>query len=182
MSQNNYKLKIVESLLHSENHIRGLAKSLHTNQTMIARKVQELAQENIVDFRQEGRNKVVFIKKTLEGKQYVFAVEAARLVDAVQKYPGLRRIIEPIKKNSTITLAMLFGSYAKGSANKNSDIDIYIDTTDRRLKEEIELLDSRINVKIGEYQKASLLIKEIEKNHVIIKGVELFYEKNKFFD
>ncbi len=63
MPQNYYKLKIVEALLRKENHIRALAKQLKTNQTTIARKVKELYNENVVDYKQEGRNKVYFLKK-----------------------------------------------------------------------------------------------------------------------
>lgn len=182
MSQNNYSIEIVEALLRSENHIRALARLLKTNQTTIARKVQELYKENIVDFKQEGKNKVFSLKKTLEAKQYACFVETHKLLDTLKKYPFLRRIIASIKKNEKISLAILFGSYSKGTATKGSDIDIYIDTKDSKLKEEVELIDSKISVKIGSYSKDSLLIKEIEKNHVIIKGAELYYEKNKFFD
>ena len=182
MSQNNYNLKIIEALLRSENHIRGLAKLLGTNQTTIARKVQELHKENILDWKREGRNKVVFLKKSLETKQYVYAVEVQKLLVTIKKYPSLRRVIELIKKNEKITLAILFGSYAKGTAHKDSDIDIYLCTTDTKLKEEVEAIDSKISVKVGNYNKDSLLIKEIEKNHIILKGIELYYEKNKFFD
>lgn len=181
MSQDYYN-KIVEALLKSENHIRGLAKLLDTNQTTIARKAQELHKNNVVDFKQEGKNKVVFLKKSLEARQYAYNAETQKLLEALKKYPNLRRIIELIKKNEKISLAVLFGSYAKNTAKKESDIDIYIDTTDNKLKEEVELIDSRISVKIGKYNKDSLLIKEIEKNHVIIKGIETYYEKNKFFD
>jgi hypothetical protein len=67
-------------------------------------------------------------------------------------------------------------------AKKDSDIDIYIDTKDSKIKEDIEHIDSKINVKIGNYNKDSTLIKEIEKNHVIIKGIEEYYEKSKFFE
>ena len=182
MSQNNYNIKIIESLLKSENHIRGLAKLLNTNQTTIARKVKELCKENVVDFKIEGKNKVVFIKKSLEAKQYAYTAETQKLLGTLKKYPRLRRIIELIKNNKKIDLAILFGSYSKGSANKDSDIDIYMDTTNSNLKEEVALIDSKISVKIGKYNKDSLLIKEIEKSHVIIKGVEIYYEKNKFFD
>lgn len=181
MSRNNYNIEIVKSLLRSENHIRGLAKLLNTSQTTIARKVQELHNDNIVDFKQEGKNKVVFLKKVLETKQYAYHVETQKFLEALKKYPQLRRILDLIKKNEKITLAILFGSYAKGTAQKESDIDIYLDTTDKKLKEEVELIDSKINVKIGKYNKDSLLIKEIEKSHIIIKGIELYYEKNKFF-
>ena len=173
MSQNNYNLRIVESLLKSENHIRELAKLLDTNQTTIARKVQELYKNNVVDFKQKGKNKVVFLKKSLEAKQYAYHVETQKLLETLKKYPNLRRIIELIKKNEKINLAFLFGSYAKGIVKKESDIDIYVDTINRKLKEEVESIDSKISVKIGEYNKESLLIKEIEKNHVILKGIEI---------
>ncbi|MBS3127800.1 nucleotidyltransferase domain-containing protein [Candidatus Woesearchaeota archaeon] len=181
MSQNNYNMQIVAALLKAESHIRELARLLKTNQTTIARKVQELYKENIVDFKKEGKNKVFFIKKTLETKQYSYLVEANKLIETITQYPLLRKVIETIQKNEKISLAILFGSYAKGLARKESDIDIYIDTTNTALKEEIEHIDSKINVKIGKYNKDSLLIKEIEKNHVIIKGIEPYYEKNKFF-
>jgi len=35
---------------------------------------------------------------------------------------------------------------------------------------------------MGRYDKENLLIKEIESNHIIIKGIEKFYKKNRFFD
>ncbi|MBI2547814.1 nucleotidyltransferase domain-containing protein [Candidatus Woesearchaeota archaeon] len=181
MSRNNYNLAIVEALLKSENHIRALAKLLHTNQTTIARKVDQLCKENIVDFKYEGRNKVIFVKKTLEAKQFAYTVEANKLLIILKKYPILRRIIEEIKKHEKISLAVLFGSYAKGTANKESDIDVYVDTPDNKVKEEIESIYSKISVKRGKYNPENLLIKEIEKNHVIIKGVEIYYEKNRFF-
>lgn len=182
MSQINYNIKIVEALLKSENHVRGLAKALNTNQTTIARKVQELYEDNIVDFKQEGKNKVFSLKKTLEAKQYACFVEIYKLLETLKRYPRLRRIVDQIKKNKKITLAILFGSYAKYTAKKDSDIDIYINTKNTRLKEEVELIDSKISLKIGKYDRDSLLIKEIEKNHVILKGAELYYEKNKIFD
>jgi len=182
MSQINYNFNIIRHLLKTDNHIRGLAKSLGTNQTTVARKVQELEHDNIIDSRFEGKNKVVFLKKSLEARQAVFCVEALKLSETLDKYPFLRRIFELIINNKKISLAVLFGSYSKGLAKKESDIDIYLDTIDNKLKETINLIDSRISVKIGKYNKDSLLIKEIEKNHIIIKGIEQFYEKNKFFN
>ena len=182
MSQNNYRIKIVEALLKSENHIRGLARALRTNQTTISRKVHGLYQENVVDFKREGKNKVIFLKKSLEAKQYAYVAEASRLLELLKKYPQLRRVIEQIRKSEKVSLAILFGSYAKGIAAKGSDIDVYIDTRESALQEELELIDTRMSVKIGSYAKDSLLIREIEKNHVIIKGMEIYYEKNKFFD
>lgn len=182
MSQNSYNTKIVESLLQKNNHIRGLAKDLNINQMTVSRRINDLYKENVVDFRQEGKNKVFFIKKTLEAKQYAYIVEIEKVQEAVKKYPLLRSIIENISKIKKVKLAIIFGSYAKGKATKESDIDLYIETKDTKLKEEIAKINTKLNVKIGLYDRQSLLIKEIEKNHLIIKGIEEYYEKTKFFE
>ena len=79
-------------------------------------------------------------------------------------------------------MIILFGSYAKGIAKKESEIDIYIETTNNSIKERIKSINSRINVKIGKFDANSLLIKEIIKNHVILRRVEQFYEKSRFFE
>jgi len=80
-----------------------------------------------------------------------------------------------------IKLAILFGSYSKGLAKQDSDTDIYIETDNKKIKKELESIDSRLSIKIGEFSADNLLIKEIIKNHVIIKGVEDYYEKTKLF-
>lgn len=182
MSQINYDFNLLNLLFKNKNHIRGFAKQLGTNQTTISRKIYELYEQNIVDYHQEGKNKVFFLKKTLEAKESAYLMEIHNLIETIHQYQELRRIIERIQKNKQVTLALLFGSYAKGNAHKESDIDIYVETKKKSIKEEIELIDNRIHVKIGAYDKQNLLIKEIDRNHVIIKGLEEYYEKNKFFD
>ncbi|MBT6040866.1 nucleotidyltransferase domain-containing protein [Candidatus Woesearchaeota archaeon] len=146
------------------------------------RKINELYEQNIVDYKVEGKNKVFFLKKTLEAKQFACITELNKLFYLLEKYPKLRLIIDRIKKHPEIKLAILFGSYAKDLAKKHSDIDIYIETRDKKIKQEVEAINSKINVKIGIYDKKNLLIKEVEKDHIIIKGVEEYFEKNEFFD
>ena len=182
MEQKDYKLEGVNALLSGQFHLRALAKKLDVNHMTVSRKIKELLGENVVDFREEGKNKIYFLKNTSEAKTYVFMAENYKLNRLLKKNPSLRKIIEKIQKNEKIKLALIFGSYAKGIAKKESDIDIYILTEEKKIQKEIENLDSRASVKIGKYNKQNLLVKEIEKNHVIIKGVENFYEKNKFFE
>jgi hypothetical protein len=50
------------------------------------------------------------------------------------------------------------------------------------LKQELEQLNSMLSVKIGEFDRSNPLIKEIEKNHIIIRGAENYYEKIEFFN
>ncbi|KUG19905.1 hypothetical protein ASZ90_010364 [hydrocarbon metagenome] len=44
---------------------------------------------------------------------------------------------------------MFFGSYAKGTADRKSDIDLYIETDDREVKRDLEQAHSRLSVKRG---------------------------------
>jgi hypothetical protein len=50
------------------------------------------------------------------------------------------------------------------------------------IQKELEETNSKLSIKIGLYNKKNLLIKEIENSHIIIKGVEEFYERNEFFN
>lgn len=174
--------EIVGILLKEELHIRAIADRLGTNHMTVLRKMRRLAEENVLDFKKKGRNKVYFIKKTAEARNYVLMVEIYRLGMLLERYPDLRRIVTQIQRSRDAKLAVLFGSYAKGTADKTSDMDVFLETESRKLKHEIEEIDSRLSVKIGPYDKKSPLIREIEKNHVIIKGVETYYEKSGFFE
>lgn len=107
--------------------------------------------------------------------------EHYKLEKLIYFYPNLSIIVEDILKKAKSNLIILFGSYAKFIAKKDSDIDLFIETTRRKQKALIESINSKIRVKIGKFDKTNLLIKEIIKDHIILKGVELFYEKTGFF-
>ncbi len=181
MEQKDYKLEILKELAKKSSHARELAKLLGTNHMTVSRKIKELVKENVLDYEQEGKNKRYFIKKTVEAKSYLVIMESYKLNQLIKKYPALRAIIEKLQENPKINLAILFGSYAKGTAKEDSDIDIYIYTKDKNIKKDLGLTNSRLSIKIGKYDRSNLLIKEIEKNHIIIKGAERYYEKSEFF-
>jgi predicted nucleotidyltransferase len=167
---------ILEQLLKKDNHIRGIAKSMNTNQMTVSRRIKELENQNIVDFRQEGKNKVYFLKDTIEKNEILKMLEHHKLIEIITKKPIIRKVVGNIRDNKKIKLAILFGSYAKGNETKESDIDLYIETQDRNLKKEITLINSKLSVKIGKFDKTNLLVKEIIKNHIIITGVDRYYE------
>jgi predicted nucleotidyltransferase len=180
-NRDNLDLEIILVLLKKESHLREIAKALSKPHSTILRRVNQLVKENVLDYRIEGKNKVFFIKKNLVAKNYVFNAERYKLIKLLKRYPELSIIIDDILKK-TDRLTVLFGSYAKFKAKKDSDIDIYVETKSKKVKEEIESVNSRIRVKIGEFNLNSELIKEIIKNHVILKGIEEFYEKTRFFE
>ena len=181
-NKNNIELEVILELIKNKSHLREIARSLDQSHSTILRKINELIKENILDFKQEGKNKVFFIKNNLKAKNYIYSAEIYKLSKLLKKYPELSIILEDIKKNTKKEIVILFGSYAKGNPKPSSDMDIYIETKNRNIKKDIEIINTKINVKLGRFDISSLLIKEIIKNHVIIRGVEEFYEKNKFFE
>lgn len=180
--RDNLELEIILVLLEGENHLRGIAKQLNESHSTVLRKLNKLMMENILDYRMEGRNKVFFIKKNLQAKNYVYNAERYKLIELLRKYPELDVIMESVLKASKETLIIIFGSYAKSTAKKDSDIDLFVETRNRAVKEQLESIHSKVKVKLGYFDLSSSLVKEIVKNHVILRGVEEFYEKTKFFE
>ena len=174
--RNNLELDIVGLLLRSDSHVRGIAQKLNQSHSTVLRKLNTLTTENVVDARREGKNKIFFLKKNIISRNYIIQAEAHKLTTLVLHYPELSVILEEIAQRTDEKLIVLFGSYAKGLAKKESDIDIYIETKNRAVKNSIEDIYSKISIKIGTFDHNSPLIKEIIKDHVIIKGIERFYD------
>ena len=181
-NRNNVELEIILALLKGNYHLRELSRKLETPHATILRKLNEFVKENILDFKTEGKNKIFFVKNSLNAKNQIYSAEIYKLSKLIKKHPELEIIFEEIKKVVPKGMIILFGSYAKGNEKKESDIDIYIESTDNSLKNKLKEISSKINPKFGKFDRTSLLIKEIIKNHVTIRGVEEFYEKIKFFE
>ena len=182
MVQNkNIELEIILDLIKNKSHLREIARSIKESHSTVLRKINELLKENIIDYKKEGKNKVFFIKNNIKARNYIYSAEIYKLNKLLKKYPELSIIFEDIKKNFPKGMIILFGSYAKDNPEPDSDIDIYLETKENKLKDKIKELNSKLSVKTGEFDVNSLLIKEIIKNHIIIRGLEEFYAKNKFF-
>ena len=181
--EHNIELEIIVALLKYKGmHVRKIGKTLNIPNASVSRATRKLVEKKVLDFRIEGKNKIFALKPGIESQSYIFMAEHYKLQKLISKYPSLSVIIDSINEKNNNDLVLIFGSYAKFKAKNNSDIDIYIKTKDRNIKKKIEQLNSKINVKIGEFDKNNLLIKEIIKDHIIIKGVERYYEIQKVFE
>ena len=180
-NKNNLELEIILTLLREKLHLREIARTLNESHSTILRKINELVKDNILDYKREGRNKIFFIKDNLKAKNFIYSAEIYKLNKLLKKHPQLSIIFEDIKKNFSNGMIILFGSYAKGIPKIDSDIDIYLETNDNKAKNKIKEINSKLSVKTGDFDTNSLLIKEIIKNHIIIKGLEEFYERVEFF-
>lgn len=181
MEQNktNIEMEIILLLIKNPSHLRKMARALKSPHSTVLRKADELAKRGILDYSTQGKNKVFSVKKSLAARNYVYSAEIYKLSMLIRENPWLGVVLEDIKKKDPKGMIILFGSYAKGTEKKGSDIDIYIEASGA--KRGVQMIDSRLSVKTGAFDINSPLIREIIKNHVIIRGLEDFYEKTGFF-
>ena len=178
----NYNYEVLLLLLKKQMHGRELSKELKTSLTRVQSILTELRNINVLDYKVEGKNHIYFIKKNLTAKTFIINAENYKLAKIINKHPELEPIFQDLIQKSKCRLIILFGSYAKGTSKKDSDIDIYLETTNQKTKEEVQKIYDLISVKTGKFNPEDLLIKEIIKNHAIIKGADEYYEKIKFFN
>ncbi len=177
----NVDFEIILRLIKGEIHLRELSKEIKVPHSTLSRRLQELRKHSIIDYKLEGKNKTYFLKKNFATQKAAIMAENYKCVKMLHKYPILNPIFQDVLEKNKSSMILLFGSYAKGNPKDNSDIDIYLETTNPKEKETLQKINDLLSIKIGKLNPDDLLIKEIIKNHVIIKGAEEYYEKIKFF-
>lgn len=97
--------------------------------------------------------------------------------DTVYSISTIQSLLQPIFNAYQIKKAILFGSYAKGNAKKNSDVDILVDSGLRGLaffgllEDVVTALDKNVDMlDTSQIIKDSLVDKEIKQSGVLIYG------------
>ena len=175
----NLHLDIILLLLKEKIHLREIARILGESHSTILRKLNKLIEENIIEGEIQGKNKIYSLRDNLKSESIIYMAENYKLIKLLTKYPKLSIILDEVQKTTNESLIILFGSFAKFLAKPSSDIDIFIETKNKKTKNIVKEINSKLSVKIGPFDKNSLLIKEIIKNHVLLKGVEKYYERIK---
>lgn len=89
----------------------------------------------------------------------------------------IKTILKQILQNMPVYSVVLFGSYAKNSANKNSDLDFVIDTKETlmgfKLYSLITKIEETFNKQVDAFEKSEIIKnskidKEIQKTGVIV--------------
>jgi predicted nucleotidyltransferase len=175
MLQKRNDLLLVATLAKEASHIRKLAKDTDMTPPTVMRTLKQLQTEKVVDHHTEGKNTIYTLQESPEAKQYQYMAEHYKLLQTL-KQPHLRRIIKALIEHTSGELIILFGSQAKGLAKKTSDIDLFIETKNKELKQQLSYIASNLSIKTGTLDPKTPLAQEIQKNHVIIQGVERYYQ------
>ncbi len=92
----------------------------------------------------------------------------------------IKEILKEVLKNMPVYKVILFGSYAKNEANKQSDLDLIIDTKDTlkgfKLFSLITKIEDAFNKKVDGFEKTEIIENSRIDNEIKKTGV-VVYEK-----
>ena len=156
---------------------RNIAKKLEMNQKTVSNLLNEFEKEHVLKFTQEGKNKYYYLNQFYPYiKEVIQLMEIQKKINFLEKYKKLKELFLKLEER-TNGILIIFGSYANFSANEKSDLDIFVVGKIKDVEDLEELYNIKINIiKISEdkFDKNEYIIKEIIKNHIILKGAEKF--------
>ena len=184
------KLKIINFLWRNQNTqftINKIAKSLEETYSNINKIVTRLVNEKVLDKKVVWHAFQCSINKNSDkAKALINLSEIERKEEYFQKHEKLALLFNDLLKelSNNVVCVVLFGSYAKETFSKESDIDLLILTQKKEdlasiIRKTSSLHNKEINPLIFTLEefkkrKKEAVIKEIFDNHIILKGFENF--------
>ena len=149
------------------------------NQKTVSNILNKLEKEHILKFSIEGKNKYYHLNHlNLNIKEIIKLIEINKKIKFIDRYKKLKDLFNKLELR-TDGILVIFGSYANFSANEKSDLDILIIGKHKEVKDLEQLYNLRINIVKIDKKKVNnkdILIKEIIKNHIVLRGIEEFIE------
>ena len=158
---------------------RSIASKLKMNQKTVSNILNKLEKESILKYSTEGKNKYYFLNMlNPQVKDTIKMLEISRKNKFIQMHSRLKELFYALEKRAKGIL-VIFGSYANFTNDKNSDLDVFIIGNIEETEDLENLYKIKINIIKSQKEKINkedVFIKEIIKNHIILKGVEEFTE------
>ena len=191
LSINETQLRIISLFLNQYDrrlHLRKIASLLKTNHRTIALNIKKLEDLKVFNAEFVGRNKEFFLNlDNILTEHFICLAEHYVSVMYLSNNFIMREILRDFEKNVTPeTSIIIFGSRAAGTANKTSDVDVFIlgKLEHKSFINDTESKTSlKINVKTATHEEFSrglrakdYLALEILKNHVILKNSSPFVD------
>ena len=168
-------------------HVREIAKLIKKSHVTLLPHLKALEKDRILIANTIGKNKVYSLNfENFLTKQYLLLAELVESVNYLEGLFLIKKITTEIFYLNLYGTMVLFGSYAKKTFKKDSDIDLFYigEATDKEvqgIKKIGKIYGKTINIKkvmINNFEsglrKKDPLIVEIVKNHVLLQNQEPF--------
>lgn len=182
--------KIIKHFLEDKNSktIKEISLAIKSDYKITHVAVQRLLSKNILLSRNVGNSLLCQLNSLYFGTEIYEAEEQRKnnLLKNRNLYQVYKEITSKIKTSFFVFL--VFGSYAKGTQGKNSDIDLMFISNEKDFEKEVNLIFSILPLDIHSLvfterdfismkdSKKQNVIKEALDNYIILYGVQNFYK------
>lgn len=184
-----------------EYHLRELARELDMDHTSLRPHLDSLKEKGIIKESVRGRNKVFSLNRKSDLlPYYLLQAEADRTAEYLENNNTIRAFWKNFRDQVSsdvmlkIETLVLFGSFAKGTEDKRSDIDLFL-SGPTEVSEKIDKACSKLETVTGrtiEIEKTNSLrdllagessgtFGEIINNHIVLLGTEKFVQSARRF-
>jgi predicted nucleotidyltransferase len=158
-------------------YLRQISKLTKAPLKTIQNTLQRLEKEKILESKTEGKNKYFSLNQNnIKTKSLLLQSEIHKTDAFLDKYPEFKLFLKELKTETPI---IVFGSFAKNTAKKSSDVDLLVLSKEEKLP--THLLPNKIhqlNLTQLSFQKAlknkEKIIEEIRDNHIILNNHSYF--------
>mgnify|MGYP001573991085 CR=1 FL=1 len=165
-------------------YIREVEKLLKISPRTAQLILEDLENKGIIESKVKGKIKSYKLKINELSNRYLAFVEQYKSIAFMEKNLLVKEVIDKISPFID-GIGIIFGSYAKGISNKESDLDIFV--AGNYEKKEIKKVSRNLGIEISikcyplkTFEKnvnQDILLTEVLKNHIVFKNVELFIQK-----
>ncbi len=166
-------------------HLRAIARETGVDVKAVQLQLKRLEKMNILSSVLKGRNKEhrLNLSNSL-AKYYMVMAETFACIGYLRRNFLIKKIVDEIA-NKIDGVIVLFGSFAKGQATKDSDVDIFVISEkkpNRLVIEEAGSLVARVismkSMSRNQFMRGLAdkdpLVNEIISNHITLKGMDEF--------
>ncbi|MEK6914537.1 MAG: nucleotidyltransferase domain-containing protein [Nanoarchaeota archaeon] len=179
-------IAIYTSNYRTEFYLRQIAKLTRIPLKTCQNVLVKLEKEKILKSKVDGKNKYFSLNlDNIQTKSYLLKAEIFKLDNFLNNYQEFKTFLKSIHFNIPI---IIFGSFAKMRADKNSDLDLLIlSKVEQKFSNHlIPYRIHQINLSEESFKKAlnerETIIKEVEENHIILNNpssyINILWEYN----
>ena len=168
-------------------HMRAMAKLLDTSHMTLLPHLKRLEERKILQTKTVGKNKQYTLNKdNLLTKYYLITTEELVTIAYLETNFLIKKLAEHLNNIDFPNPLILFGSYAKGYATEESDIDLFsigklTENQKTQIKKFEAIFGKKINIKTATTENfnaglrtGDILIKEVVTNHIVISNPDPF--------
>ena len=166
-------------------YIREAQRKLNTSSRTAQITLDQLERNGILKATTRGKIKTYELTNTTKAREHIIMAEQHKRI-IFQEQQTVAEAIEQANKHIQ-GISIIYGSYSKGTQKKDSDLDLFVIGTGN--KQKIRETGKKYGITINtiiypedlyeKNQHEDILIQEIKKNHIVMKGTEEFVKKTR---